>query len=212
MHVLLGLLVLLCSLISALGDPMVCAVCNEPIQSKFVRQTSHLSLERRAVCLSCSKLDSICFICGFPLKSGTMLEDGRLICQRDASAGLTSLQDAQQVFHETKRDVMRILAGSGVLPDRNITLRLVDKRQMDLAANPLGRGHAKESMTMGLTGSRLVKNDEWEHTIYVIDHLPASRFAAVCAHEYSHAWIAENVRKGRKLDSNSIEGFCEWIS
>src|SRR6266446_6769623 len=189
MHLLPGLFVLLWGLGSAFGDPMVCAVCNEPIQQKFVWHISHLSLDKRAVCLPCSKLDTICFICGFPAKKYTTLEDGRFICEQDASVGVTSLQDAEQVFRETKRDVMRILAGSGVLPDRNVKLVLVDKRQMDHAAHPFGKGHAKEAMTMGLTGSRLVRNDDWEHTIYVIDHLPPPRFAAVCAHEYSHAWI-----------------------
>lgn len=212
MRILLGLFVFLCGLFSAFGDPTVCAVCNEPIQEKFVWQKSHLSLDKRAVCLACSKLETLCFICGFPAKRYTTLADGRLICEQDASVGLTSAQDAEQVFRETKRDVMRILAGSGVLPDRNIKLVLVNKQQMDHAANPLGKGHAKQAMTMGLTASRLVRNDDWEHSIYVIDHLPASRFAAVCAHEYSHAWIAENVRKGRKLDADSVEGFCEWVS
>src|SRR2546423_1227863 len=212
MHILLGLLVLLFALISAQADSTRCAVCNEPIQEKFLWQISHLSLDKRAVCLPCSKLETRCFICGFPVKNYTTLEDGRFLCEQDLSAGLTSLQDAEQLFRETTRDVMRVLAGSGVLHDRNIKLVLVDKRQMDHAANPLGKGHAKESMTMGLTGSRLVRNDDWEHTICVLDHLPPSRFAAVCAHEYSHAWIAENIRKGRKLDPNSVEGFCEWVS
>jgi hypothetical protein len=93
-----------------------------------------------------------------------------------------------------------------------VKLVLVDKRQMDHASNPLGKGHAKQAITMGLTSSRLLRNDDWEHSIYVLDHMPPARVAAVCAHEYSHVWIAENVRKGRKLDPDSVEGFCEWIS
>jgi len=212
MRVLLGLLLLFCGLISAGADPLRCAVCNQTITDKFVWQISHLSLDKRSVCLPCSKLTTLCFVCGFPVKSYTTLEDGRLICEQDAPTGLTSPQDAEQIFRETKRDVMRILAGAGVLPDRNVKVLLVDKRQMERAAGPLGKGHAKQTVTMGLTSSRLVKNDDWEHTICVLDHLPPSRFAAVCAHEYSHAWIAENVRKGRKLDADSMEGFCEWIS
>ena len=212
MHISLGLLLLLWGLVSAQAEPLNCSVCNQPITEKFLWQVSHLSLDKRPVCVPCSKLETACFICGFPVKTYTALEDGRLLCEQDLSSGLTSLQDAEGIFRETKRDVMRILAGSGVLPDRNVKLVLVDKRQIDHAANPLGKGHAKESMTMALTGSRLLKNDDWEHTIYVLDHLPPSRFAAVCAHEYSHAWIAENVRKGRKLDPDSVEGFCEWVS
>ena len=37
---------------------------------------------------------------------------------------------------------------------------------------------------------------------------------AVCAHEYTHAWMGENVKAGRKngLDKNTVEGFCELVA
>jgi hypothetical protein len=34
---------------------------------------------------------------------------------------------------------------------------------------------------------------------------------AVCAHEYGHAWMEENVTPGRPLDSDTVEGFCELL-
>ena len=41
-----------------------------------------------------------------------------------------------------------------------------------------------------------------------------SRLMAVCAHEYTHAWMHENVSQKRlnALDRNTIEGFCELIA
>ncbi|SRR5258706_270650 len=197
----------------AQADPLRCAVCNEVIHEKLVWRETHNSLEKKAMCVPCSRLETICSVCGFPVKEKyTALGDGRLICAEDLRIGVVSQSDAEQIFREVKRDVMRVLAGSGVLPDRNIKLGLVDRRYMGRTYNPSGRGHAKFSNVLGLTMSQLAKNDDWEHSIFVLDHLPPSRFAAVCAHEYGHAWINENVRKGRKLDSDSVEGFCEWVS
>src|SRR5947209_6921317 len=98
MRILLAVTALFCGMALTQADPILCAVCNEPIHDKFVWHVSHLSLDKRAVCLPCSKLETICFICGFPAKKYTTLEDGRFICEQDASAGLTSLQDAEQLF------------------------------------------------------------------------------------------------------------------
>ena len=37
---------------------------------------------------------------------------------------------------------------------------------------------------------------------------------AVCAHEYTHAWMGENVNRERKLllDRDTVEGFCELMA
>jgi len=106
---------------------------------------------------------------------------------------------------------MHILAGAGVLPDGNIKLALADRAQMD-QARKVDPGHSRSSVVMGLTDTRPVGADAFEHSIFVLDHLPPARFAAVCAHEYGHAWMQENVRRFRKLSPNSVEGFCEWLA
>jgi hypothetical protein len=197
---------------SARADVRKCAVCGEAIQIEFV-WVDGPSNDKRSVCIPCSKLETVCFVCLLPVKIDYKdLGDGRLICKDDLVTGLVSDTEAQYAFREVKRDVMQVLAGSGVLPDRNIKVSLADKRQIDRLYKSEGPGHAKTAMVMGLTESQLVKNDEFEHSVYIMDHLPPARFAAVCAHEYAHAWIHENVRKGRSLDGNSVEGFCEWVS
>lgn len=203
-----------CAISSSQAEPPLgCTVCNDVLSGQFVWLDGPGVGPKKAVCMACSELKTVCFVCRLPVKNGfETLKDGRIICSHDNAAAITSQRQADESFHETKRDLMRILAGSGALPERNIKLALADRIEIDRLYRPEARGHAKTSSIMGLTSSGLVKNDEWEHTIYVLDHLPPARFAAVCAHEYAHAWIHENVRKGRSLDADSVEGFCEWIS
>ncbi len=37
---------------------------------------------------------------------------------------------------------------------------------------------------------------------------------ATCAHEYTHAWMGQNVRQGRlgAIDKDTVEGFCELVA
>src|SRR3954447_11016472 len=213
MRTLLSLMLAVCALISAMAGPLKCSVCQEIIKTKYVFMEGPSLNEKRPVCSACSHLETVCFVCGLPVKTSFKnFDDGRFICESDAAVAIVSQSDADVLFQEVKRDVMQILAGSGVLPDRNIKLAVADKRQMDQLHKPEGAGHAKTALTLGLTATRLVKNDQYEHSMYVLDNLPPARFAAVCAHEYGHAWINENVRSGRKLDPNSVEGFCEWVA
>src|SRR5262249_42784286 len=42
--------------------------------------------------------------------------------------------------------------------------------------------------------------------------LGPARLAAVCAHEYTHTWLHENVPASRGLDRDTVEGFCELVA
>jgi hypothetical protein len=197
------------------ADVLYCAVCKERIIQVFVSVELRSAEGKIKVCEKCAELPR-CSTCGIPIReNGTTLTDGRVICQPDMARTVNGQHDSEAAFREAKRDAMAILAGSGVLPDRNITLTVTDRKELNRIFTPKGGGHG----TMGITSSQLVGNDAWEHSIYILDHLSVDRFTAIAAHEYGHAWIAENVRKGRALlrakkvgDPDSVEGFCEWIA
>jgi hypothetical protein len=73
-------------------------------------------------------LDSLCFTCGLPVKFNYLkLEDGRLLCERDASSAVLSQQEAQILFDDVKRDLRVVFSGLGTAPDKNITLFLSDR-------------------------------------------------------------------------------------
>src|SRR5207237_205920 len=59
--------------------------------------------------------------------------------------------------------------------------------------------------------SRALDGEKTEHNIDVLAGMNPAKFAAVCAHEYGHAWLEENCMSGRVLDADAEEGFCELL-
>jgi hypothetical protein len=58
-----------------------------------------------------------------------------------------------------------------------------------------------------------MRDDErFEHRIYLLSGLSRLRLAAVGAHEYTHAWLRENIAKDRQIDGDTVEGFCELVA
>src|SRR4051794_39647739 len=81
-----------------------CAVCGEPIKIEFVWLTSPSFVEKRAVCVPCSKIDTLCFVCSLAVKVNYKnLGDGRLIYAEDDAVGPVSATDAECSFREVKR-------------------------------------------------------------------------------------------------------------
>jgi hypothetical protein len=189
-----------------------CAVCGHAIQGKFFSFDGASVGTRQAVCESCSQINTLCSACAMPVKENvTTLADGRLLCKDDAAVAVMSQQSAERTFADARRDLLHLLASFGVLPDRNIKIRLVTTTEINRMRVANTPGHSK-SLVVGLTETTVLPNHEFEHSIYVIDGLPPARFLATCAHEWAHAWIHENVPTQRKLDGNSTEGFCEWVA
>jgi hypothetical protein len=185
-----------------------CAVCKENIVGEFVWLDHPAMPERRAVCQTCYKLETVCSVCRLPVKQdGVKLDDGRLLCSFHAQDAILAQPEADTVFVDTKREMMRLLRGCGTTPDRNITLTLVDGPHMLKLAEELHTEDGPEK-TVGLTRSRREGTD-WTHTVYVLSGQRRTRLLATAAHEYTHAWINENVPADRRLSHNTIEGFCE---
>ena len=171
--------------------------------------TSPALVERQPACKSCSRIETRCFQCGLPVKDNFLkLEGGHLLCQRDARIAVLTQHDAERVFEEAKRDLLRLFSGFGVSPNRNVTVRLVDGLELQTLYNSQRSWHDK-SLTLGLTQTRSVKDGELEHKIYVLKGMSPSRLLAVFAHEYAHAWLHENLSRHRQIEANTVEGFCE---
>jgi hypothetical protein len=189
-----------------------CVVCLGPLGEKFFWFSGPVLPTRQPVCVTCSELESRCAICRLPVgKHGQKLADGRWLCRRDFDAGIFNENEAQRVYEETRRDLQEILAGSGVLPGRNITVSLVDATQLRKQNQSMPSDH-EEGAILGLTRTRFYNNKQFQHTISVISGLSRARLSAVCAHEYSHAWLHENLPAERRLDREAVEGFCELVA
>ena len=192
--------------------PRKCVVCGDTITGKFFWIESPSLAERQAVCLACQDLPARCAVCRLPVRANVRkLDDGRLLCERDGPVGIFQPAEAQGVFLETKRELMAMLAGVGVLPDKNITVSLVNATEL----TRLHKGKSadpKEFGLQGLTHTTIRDKTQFQHHIYLLNGLPRARLAAVCAHEYGHTWINENVATRRRLEGDTIEGFCELVA
>jgi hypothetical protein len=69
-----------------------------------------------------------------------------VLCADDAAVAILSQAEAERTFAETRRELFRLLAGFGTLPDRNIKIRLVSKRELDLMHGGQLPGHTKTEL------------------------------------------------------------------
>ena len=211
LRILLLLLALVLS-INAAEAPKRCAACQRLLAGTFFWATSPALGERQAVCEACKNLKTQCAICQLPIPDPRhALDDKRLLCDRDFAAGIFEEKEALRVFEEAKRDVHRMLRSYGVLPDNNITVSLVNGKTLIQLYQTLPSVH--ESSLLGLTRTEMASpGRQFQHSIYLINGLGRARLAAVSAHEFTHAWMHENIPETRKLEKDTIEGFCELVA
>jgi len=167
--------------------------------------------EKQGVCADCAQLETVCSVCALPIRTRFLkFPDGRLLCDADAKQCVLTDDELKDIFADVKRDIFKMLAGQGTLPDKNVSIRLAGRNDLENLSRMQRFPHDK-NQTMGLTLTRS-KNREFEHRIYVLTGLRKSRVAAVCAHEYAHTWLQQNIPDGRRLEVDTVEGFCELIS
>lgn len=196
---------------AGLGQPAShCVVCEGVLVARYYWFDSPALQARKPVCEPCSKLSARCSICRLPVRNGQQLDDGRWLCRKDFDSGVFSPTEALRIYEETRRELQEILAGTGVLPS-GITVSLVDGNKLKKQNQAMPSAHEDLSM-VGLTRTRLYGGKQFKHEIYLLNGLGRARLAAVCAHEYTHAWIHENVSRERKLDRDAVEGFCELVA
>ena len=208
----LAVLLMLASIRLAPAQPaMSCAVCGEALKGPYHLLDSPALPEKKAICDVCIHLDSVCFVCSLPVKLNyRTLDDGRLLCEQDAKLAVFSQTEMQTIWEEVRRDLAGMFSGFGMAP-KNFTLSLVDRNELAKAHKNQFSWHDK-AMTMGLTCTRIKNGTEFEHTVYLLNGLNPARLAAVCGHEYAHAWLQENVSRQRQLDGDTVEGFCELVA
>ncbi|MDB6065574.1 MAG: hypothetical protein JWR26_1782 [Pedosphaera sp.] len=201
-------------LCTAQAQDIKCEVCGRIIDGEYASMMDYSAGVKKNVCKECTMLDDHCFVCGLPVKPDSKrLQDGRFLCSRDAKEVIESDDEAKQVCESVRDDINRTFSRFLTLPDTNIVLSIVDKFYLEsIFKSP---GYDQSCITIfGATQTHPFPNGKFIHAISIISHLKKSRLMAVCAHEYTHAWMGENVTRERKaaLSPNTVEGFCELMA
>ncbi|MBL9170377.1 MAG: hypothetical protein JNN07_21760 [Verrucomicrobiales bacterium] len=186
-----------------------CAICGERSFGDMYFMKDKVRSSKVVVCERCAKLPQRCSSCGLPVfVGGKVLSDNRSLCAVDMPLAVLDQDVAVAIYEDVKRDLFSLMNGLGVLPDRNITVRLVDQRQLARVFAGIPTAHPDASL-QGVTRTRRFSKEGLEHEIFLCLGLPRNRLAAVAAHEYAHAWVHENVPVERVLDRDTVEAFCE---
>ena len=189
---------------------LFCALCGQIWSTPFrVFKNSHYA-EPQRLCAQCSALEDHCSSCGIPVRPDAFKVGGtRLLCVRDAAAAVLRQDDAQRLFEETRRELIFMLRGQGILAGAQMKLSLVSSSVLEELVRDRVSGLKPHLETQGLISSKR-EGDAWLHQIHVTEGLSPLRFRAVCAHEIGHAFLKENV--SRALESDTVEGFCELLA
>jgi hypothetical protein len=199
-----------------LGRPLaawgeICAICGQPIQGTVYIATDKVTNEKKLICSDCIRLPR-CAICGLPVKEGgVQLPDGRYLCARDARTAVVKADDAERICAQVKDDLDRLFSRFTVFP-ANVDVSVIDRIDVDSMYNPVGNDFESPNL-LGCLHPETV-NNATRYKMRLMTGLPLAELKATCAHEYSHAWVGENVPKERRarLGRDAEEGFCELVA
>jgi Protein DA1 len=196
------------------AEELKCDVCGQDISGRFYTIEDREEGVTKRICANCEQIKERCFICGMPVKDDyKSLPDGRFICARDCKDVIESEAEAKDICKGVKDDLDRVFSRFLTMPGDNVEISIVDKFHLENLFHAPGYETACVSV-FGATASNPLQNGKFLHTIDILSHLKKPRLMAVCAHECTHAWVAENVNSLRRrvLDKNTHEAFCELVA
>jgi len=206
---LLASLLLLFPLLAMAGDR--CAICGDEMAGTTYLVTDKLTREKRHVCYDCVHLADACFVCGLPVrKDYVRLPDGRFLCARDAKQAVLDAGDAKSICKEVREDLDKLFSRFVTFPT-NVEIAIVDRvNLLSLFKIP---GNDFECPNVLGYFRATTNHNQIRHEISLMSALRAAELKATCAHEYSHAWVFDNVSEERRqnLGRDAQEGFCELV-
>jgi hypothetical protein len=195
------------------ADNPKCRVCDQPVTGQFYFVKDKARGGQFEVCTNCINLESRCLSCSFPVKSGfTTLPDGRFLCTLCSPDAVVSDEETKKLCWETRESLDRLFARHLTFPQTNVVVTVVDRFTLDsLFKSP---GFAQQCTSVyGATRSHPL-GKHYVHTLSILSGLNKHRLEAVAAHEFTHAWLNENLTPERKaaLSRDALEGFCELVA
>jgi len=189
----------------------ICAICGRPIQDTIYIVTDEVTGEKKFVCYDCTHLPR-CAICSLPVnETGMKLADGRYLCARDARTAVVKASDAERISAQIRDDLDRLFSRFTEFP-ANVDVSVIDRIDVDTMYSPGGNDFESPNLLGCIHPD--TANNVTRYKMSLMTGLPLAELKATCAHEYTHAWVGENVPKERRarLGRDAEEGFCELVA
>jgi len=158
------------------------------------------------VCDDCYQLKDHCSICGLPIKDGDghiQTADGRLICRFDKTNAVLDVDEAKELFADTRRDVVEMYGQGFTLQYSDVAVMMFD---VDYWSE---RGRSDGLHKFGFASTRKTAGGQCTHEVVMLSGRLRDEMTATAAHEYTHLWINENRPDSHVIDSDTIEAICE---
>jgi len=199
----------------AWADTDHCSVCGAAIGygSAVYTATDKVAHKKVFLCYSCAICPDECYICGLPVRANYIaLTDGRFLCARDGKTAVLEESVAREICGEVVETLDRMFSRFLTLPSTNVEVSLVDRVNLYDEFAVVGNDFECPDV-LGYIHSH-TNRGAFKHSISLMSALPRAEFQATCAHEYSHAWVFENVPPERRktLSGDAHEGFCELVA
>ena len=188
----------------------ICAICGKEIQGPIYIMTDQVTGEKVLVCSDCIKLPR-CSICGLPVKENYVeLPDGRYLCARDARTVVLKADDIEQICGQVRDDLDRLFSRFTSFPT-NVDVTVIDRIDVNSMFNMEGNSFESPDLLGCIRPERV--NNQTRYKMNLLTGMPLAQLKETCAHEYSHAWVGENVPKERhaRLARDAEEAFCELV-
>ncbi len=206
------LLAFLLVVINVRADADHCAICGAAFGETIYTMTDKVTHKKIEVCHACSIWPDDCYLCGLPVrKNFTKLADDRFICARDVKSEVLDSAEALQICTEIRDGLNRHLSSFMAFPETNVDVRVVDR--IDLLAFKIPGNDYGCPNILGYISPE-TNQGEVRYPLRLMSALPRAQLKATCAHEYTHAWVFQNVPGARRktLGHDAHEGFCELIA
>jgi hypothetical protein len=190
-----------------------CAVCGARLTERIYSVEDQVTGQKQQFCSECALLRTVCYLCGVPAKTNyTEVSDGRILCARDARTAVLDEEEAKRVCSETRQNLDRLFSRFLNFPETNVTVGVVDRVHLHELFKFAGHDRVCPNI-WGYLETR-TNRGRLAHNLNLLSALPRAALSATAAHEYTHAWLNENLSPTRKekLNKDANEGFCEFVS
>jgi hypothetical protein len=181
-----------------------CATCGKLIPGTIYLITDEITGEQLEICGDCNKLPR-CFRCGMPVNDdGLALPDGRYLCARDRKTVVLTTAEAEKVASDVEDCLQRLFVRFTTFPT-NVDVTAIDKIDINRMF--------ESSDLLGCIQAETNDNVK-RYSMCLMTGFPLAQVQSTAAHEFSHAWVGENVSSKRRksLSRDTEEGFCEMVA
>ena len=181
-----------------------CLACGKAILGPAYR----FSTSTGVFCAACKRDRPACDLCGVPVgDTYWKYPDGRVICNECGRRAVFDVRAVESIMRDVQKTAERRLGLKIREPYRLKVEQLSSLIASD--TKPEDRA-AREEAALYKGELGLFRRKEGKSEIILLFGLPPDLLYETAAHEYAHAWTAENGLSD--LEPELLEGFAQWVA